>query len=130
MACGGDEEAMIVGIGVDVVAVARVAGLLERHGERFLRRCLHPDEGRRPADPEHLAGILAAKEATFKALGTGWGEGVGWRSVKVARDAAGAPRLVLRGAAAARAAALAVERTHLSISHTAGVAVAVVVLEG
>lgn len=120
---------MIVGIGVDVVAVARVEGLLERHGERFLRRCLHPGEARRPADGQHLAGILAAKEAAFKALGTGWGEGVGWRSVEVTRDAAGAPKLALHGAAAARAAALEVERAHLSISHAAGVAMAVVILE-
>ncbi len=121
---------MIVGIGVDVVAVARVEGLLERHGERFLRRCLRAGEARRSADCEHLAGILAAKEAAFKALGTGWGEGVGWRSVEVTRDAAGTPRLTLHGAAAVRASGLKVERAHLSISHAAGVAVAVVILEG
>lgn len=121
---------MIVGIGVDVVAVGRVEGLLERHGERFLRRCLLPGEARRPTDCQHLAGLLAAKEAAFKALGSGWGEGVGWHSVEVTRNAAGTPRLTLRGAAAARAAALQVQHTHLSISHAAGVAVAVVVLEG
>lgn len=120
---------MIAGLGVDVVAIARVAALLARHGERFTARCFLPGEVRRPAHAEHLAGVLAAKEAAFKALGTGWGEGVGWHSVEVTRSAAGAPSLRLHGVAAARAAALGGSRAHLSISHAAGVAVAVVVLD-
>ena len=59
----------------------------------------------RPADAEHLAGLLAAKEAAFKALGCGWGDGVGWRDAVVERTNEGAPQLALTGAAAARAAA-------------------------
>lgn len=120
---------MILGLGVDVVAVARVATLLARHGERFTRRCFLPGEVRRPDDPEHLAGLLAAKEAAFKALGTGWGEGVGWYGVEVIRRPSGSPTLRLHGTTAERAAALGVHRTHLSISHAGGVTVAVVVLE-
>ena len=120
---------MIVGIGVDLVPVERAAALVARHGERFLARCFNPGEVARPGDPSHVAGLLAAKEAAFKALGTGWGEGVGWRDVAVARDTAGAPSLTFAGAAAKRAADLGAGRYHLSISHDGGLAVAVVVLE-
>ncbi len=120
---------MIVGLGIDVVAVERVRRLVERHGRRFLDRCFCPGEVTRPADAEHLAGLLAAKEAAFKALGTGWDAGVGWRSVAVTRPGGRAPALELSGAAAARAHDLGVRRSHLSISHDAGLAVAVVVLE-
>ncbi len=121
---------MIAGLGVDVVAVARVAAMLARHGQRFTRRCFRPGEIRRAGDAEHVAGVLAAKEAAFKALGTGWSGGVGWHSVEVTRTATGEPALRLHGAAAAHAAARGGRRMHLSISHAAGVAVAVVVLEG
>ncbi len=120
---------MILGVGIDLVAVDRVERLLARHGERFTTRCFAPGEAMRPRDAEHLAGLLAAKEAAFKALGTGWDAGVGWRSV-VVRRAAGAPTLDLHGAAAERARELGARRSHLTITHAAGLAVAVVVLEG
>jgi holo-[acyl-carrier protein] synthase len=120
---------MIVGVGVDLVPIDRAAGLLARHGDRFLARCFGADEAARPGDPTHLAGLLAAKEAAFKALGTGWGQGVGWRNAVVTRDAAGAPSLLLSGAAAARAGAIGAARSHLTISHAGGLAVAVVILE-
>ncbi len=120
---------MIVGLGVDVVEVARVARMLDAHGGRFVARCFRAGEVSRPRDAEHLAGLLAAKEAAFKALGTGWGEGVGWLQVAVSRSAAGAPALDLQGAARQRAAALGAKRSLVSITHAAGVAVAVVVLE-
>lgn len=120
---------MIVGLGVDVVDVARVEALLVRHGERFLARCFADREVLRPGDAGHLAGLVAAKEATFKALGTGWDRGVGWRQVVVRRSEAGAPELELGDAARRRATALGVSRALVSISHDAGVAVAVVVLE-
>ncbi|HQT95969.1 MAG: holo-[acyl-carrier-protein] synthase [Acidobacteria bacterium 37-71-11] len=120
---------MIVGVGLDLVGVERVAAILARHGGRLLERCFAAGEAARPGDAEHVAGLLAAKEATFKALGTGWGNGVGWRDAVVERTASGAPRLLLVGGAAARAAALGVRTAHLSITHAAGVAVAVVILE-
>jgi len=120
---------MIVGVGVDLVEVGRAARLLARHGGRLLARCFAPGEVSRPADPEHLAGLLAAKEAAFKALGSGWGQGVGWRDPVVERAPGGAPRLALAGRAAERAGALGVRRAHLSITHAGGVAVAVVILE-
>jgi holo-[acyl-carrier protein] synthase len=120
---------MIVGLGVDLVPIGRAAELAERHGKRFFSRCFAEAEVVRPEDAAHVAGLLAAKEAAFKALGTGWGQGVAWRDVVVVRDAAGAPTLTLGGAAAARAAVLGAARSHLSISHAGGMAVAVVVLE-
>jgi holo-[acyl-carrier protein] synthase len=120
---------VIVGLGVDLVSVERVAGMLARHGARLLERCLAPGEAARPEDPQHLAGLLAAKEAAFKALGCGWGDGVGWRDPRIERTGPGAPRLVLSGAAALRAQALGARTAHLSITHDGGVAVAVVILE-
>ena len=120
---------MIAGVGLDLVGVERTSRLLARHGERLLGRCFAAGEVTRPADAEHVAGLLAAKEAAFKALGTGWAGGVGWRDAVVSRGAAGAPGLRFERAAATRAAALGVRRAHLSITHAAGVAVAVVILE-
>ncbi len=120
---------MIAGVGLDVVGVARTSRLLARHGGRLLERCFTAGEVVRPGDAEHVAGLLAAKEAAFKALGTGWGDGVGWRDVAVERTPSGGPRLRLTGGAAVRAATLGVRTTHVSITHAAGVAVAVVILE-
>jgi holo-[acyl-carrier protein] synthase len=119
---------VIAGVGVDLVPVERVERLLARYGARLLARCFAEGEVRR-LQAEHVAGLLAAKEATFKALGTGWGEGVGWRDVTVVHAGAGAPTLALSGGAAARARLRGVSRSHLSIAHDGGVAVAVVVLE-
>jgi len=120
---------VIVGVGVDLVAVERASRLVARHGDRFLARCFAPGELFRPGDAEHLAGLLAAKEAAFKALGTGWDAGIGWRTVAVRRGAAGAPVLELSSAAADRAATLGATRSHLTITHAAGLAIAVVILE-
>ncbi len=120
---------MIVGLGIDLVGVDRIRRLLDRHGERFLRRCFTDGEVRRTGDAEHVAGLIAAKEAAFKALGTGWSDGVGWRQVRVRRTAGGGPDLELSGAAAARAADLHATRLHLTVTHDHGLAVAVVVLE-
>jgi len=119
---------VIVGVGIDLVPVKRVAALLERHGTRLLARCFSAGEVTRN-DPEHVAGLLAAKEAAFKALGTGWGEGVGWTHVTVRRDECGRPVLDLNGAAAARARALGSDAAHLSLTHAGGHALAVVILE-
>jgi holo-[acyl-carrier protein] synthase len=125
----GVEETVIVGLGLDLVEVRRVAGMLSRHGRRFLDRCFASGEVARPGDAEHVAGLLAAKEAAFKALGSGWGGGVGWRDPVVERSDTGSPQLVLAGNAAVRATELGARTVHLSITHTAGVAVAVVILE-
>lgn len=119
---------MIVGLGLDLVAVARIAQVLERFGEAFFLRCFAPGELSRPKDAEHVAGVFAAKEAAFKALGTGWGQGVGFRQVVVQRNSWGKPNLRFLGPAHERFLALGAQHAHLSITHTREWAAAVVVL--
>ncbi len=124
---------MILGIGVDVVAIERIARLLSEPNGRFEELVFTSAEvvacaGR--ADREHaLAARLAAKEACFKALGTGWAEGVSFQQVEVASLEGGRPELRLTGRAAERARALGVQSIHVSLTHDTGVAAAVVVLE-
>lgn len=123
---------MIVGLGIDVASVERIERALRRFGERFWERVLSPDEradlgGRRADRAQALAGRFAAKEAATKALGGP--ADVGFHDLKVRRGPRGAPQLLLSGAARAHAERLGVGRSHVSISHDAGVAVAVVVLE-
>jgi len=119
---------------MDLVQVRRVEELLERKGERALARLFTPAEaarcrsGRSPR--ESFAARFAAKEAFFKALGTGWGRGGSWTEAEVVSAPSGAPSLRLHGAAAALARAAGVKRVHLSLSHTDELAAAYVVLEG
>ena len=122
---------MIVGIGLDVVDLARLAQVLERHGEAFVRRVCREGEARvasGPARAAHVGGLFAAKEAAMKALGTGWAAGVGFRQIEVVRAASGAPALRLHGEADLRARELGVVRSHVTISHDGKTAAAVVVL--
>ncbi|MFB3816581.1 MAG: holo-ACP synthase [Candidatus Methylomirabilales bacterium] len=125
---------MILGLGADVVAVARVDALLARYGDRFLARVFTPAErsdclGRaRPA--VHLAARLAAKEAAMKALGTGWGDGVSWQDLAVASTRRRVPALQLSGGARRQAERLGIRRTLVSLSHDGAYAFAVVVAEG
>lgn len=123
---------MILGVGLDVCEVKRVRRAMARSG--FTRRVFDDDEvrecDRRARRHLHYAARFAAKEAFFKALGTGWGRGVGWQEVAVRSDGRHAPTLRVRGTAARRARSLGVTQSHLSLSHSGEYAVAVVVLEG
>lgn len=125
---------MIVGIGVDLVDVQRVRRLLDRKGERALRR-LFTDGERAYADthPEparQLAARVAAKEAAFKALaGNALARSIGWRELEVVAQPNRSPILVLHGRARDRATELGVVRIHLSITHTDLTAAAFVVAE-
>lgn len=122
---------MIVAHGVDLVEVARVRDLLSRHGGRFLNRVFTPGEQAHGRDSrryaEHLAARFAAKEATMKALGTGWAGGLAWSDVEVVSERDGSPTLRLHHAAAAMAAARGIRAWHVSLSHTAEYAVASVI---
>jgi len=126
---------MVLGIGIDLVEVARMRQALARFGDRFLERCFTPGEradclSRRDPAPS-LAARWAAKEATAKALGTGLGGEVGWRDVEVVRTATGQPELRLTGAAAARLAARSGRvRFYLSLTHEKGMAAAAVIADG
>ena len=125
---------MIVGIGMDLVQVSRVQEVLERRGERALARFFTPGEVARcrgaRSPRESFAARFAAKEAFFKALGTGWGTGGAWTEVEVVSAPSGAPSLRLHGTAARLAAERGVARVHLSLTHTDELAGAYVVLEG
>jgi len=124
---------MIVGVGVDLVETPRIGAALERHGERFSRRVYTAGEraycDRFKNRAERYAARFAAKEAAFKALGTGWREGVRWRDVEVTHQRSGKPVLLLRGRAGKIARQLGVTRTAVSLSHANGYVVAQVIFE-
>ena len=124
---------MIVGIGTDIVAIERIAGVLERHGERFVNRVLTPEERARfhrtKAKASHLAKRWAAKEAFSKAIGTGIHYPFTWQSITVGRDPKGKPLVISNGEMKRHLDSLGVVRAHLSLTDDAGVAVAFVVLE-
>ncbi|WP_131103689.1 holo-ACP synthase [Ornithinimicrobium sufpigmenti] len=116
---------MIVGVGIDVVDIARFSARLEanpRLGERLFTA---QELGLRP---QSLAARFAAKEALAKALGAP--VGLRWTDATVVRDPGGRPRLQVEGTVAARAEELGVARFHVSLSHDAGIASAVVIAEG
>lgn len=116
---------MIIGVGIDVVDITRFAAVLERT-PRLLDRLFTPDE--RHLAPASLAARFAAKEAVAKALGAP--VGLRWTDCTVHRGDDGHPHLDISGTVAARAAQLGVEHLHVSLSHDAGIASAVVVAEG
>jgi holo-[acyl-carrier protein] synthase len=112
-------------LGIDIVKVARIAGTIERFGDRFSRRVLTPREQRYVRGrPETFAGRWAAKEAVSKVLGLGV-RGIGWRDIEVERLPTGQPAVRLHGRAAARADQLGMTRIALSISHESDYAVAI-----
>ncbi|HET7474976.1 MAG TPA: holo-ACP synthase [Dermatophilaceae bacterium] len=116
---------MIIGVGIDVVDVARFGQTLERT-PRLRDRLFTAEEAALPL--ASLAARFAAKEALAKALGGP--AGLHWVDATVVRSADGKPSLQVRGSVEARANALAVGTLHLSMSHDAGIASAVVVAEG
>jgi len=124
----------IIGHGIDAVEVARIASMIDRHGERFLSRCFteaersYAESSRRRV--EHYAARFAAKEAILKAIGTGWSRGVAWTDAEVTREPSGRPGVRLHGAAARVAGELGVTRWSLSLTHTETLAFASVIAEG
>ncbi|UCF81618.1 MAG: holo-ACP synthase [Acidobacteriota bacterium] len=123
---------VLKGLGVDVVDMERFEALLRRRGTAFLKRVFTEREIRycraRRHSAQHFAARWAAKEAFFKALGTGRGKGVAFRDVEILRNTSGAPALRLGGKARALAERARVLQTLVSLSHTDRVAAAGVVL--
>ena len=116
---------MILGVGVDVVDIARFEEILRRR-PRLRERLFTPTE--RDLAIASLAARFAAKESVAKALGAP--AGLAWHDCEVVSAASGRPSLVLRGTVAAAAAQLGIETWHVSLSHDAGIASALVVAEG
>jgi len=124
---------MIIGSGIDLVEIGRIQQSMDRHGRRFLDRIYTGAEQayclRKRNSAESLAARFAAKEAGAKALGTGIRYGVSWLEIEVVSEPSGRPTLRFHGRAAQIAARLGVARASLSITHTASLAMASVVIE-
>ena len=125
---------MILGSGIDLAEVSRVRQAIERFGGRFLDRIFTPAEiayvERKANRFERYAARFAAKEAAMKAIGTGWKGGVRWRDFEVVNLPSGKPTLLLHGRAAEIGAGLGIRSIELSMTHTADLAQAFVILEG
>jgi holo-[acyl-carrier protein] synthase len=124
---------MIVAIGIDIIEVARVREVLART-PRFRERVFTAAERaycdtRGVVAAQHYAARFAAKEATLKALQTGWRGGISWHDVEIASYESGAPYLVLSGLVSELLAQSGASKAHLSLSHTTEHAIAQVILE-
>ncbi|HWB32766.1 MAG TPA: holo-ACP synthase [Acidobacteriaceae bacterium] len=124
---------MVVGLGTDLMEIARIQDSIARFGDRFLSRVFTPGEiafcVRKKNAAESFAARFAAKEAAAKALGTGISRGISWQEIEVTRLPGHRPEILFHGRAADRAAALGVQHAALSLTHSRDVAMAVVVLE-
>ncbi len=117
----------VLGIGTDIVSVARIAQMLDHHGDRFLARCFRSGETV-SSGPASVAGRWAAKEAFLKALGTDV-RGIPYRSIEVVKSAHGPVKLGLHGRARDALAAAGGKKVHLTISHEREFASATVIIE-
>jgi holo-[acyl-carrier protein] synthase len=124
---------MIIGSGIDIVEIRRIQHSMDRYGQRFLDRVYTENEQayckRKRNSAESFAARFAAKEAGAKALGTGISYGVNWLEIEVVREPSGRPTLRFHGRAAEIAGHMGFARAALSITHTADIAAASVVLE-
>jgi len=124
---------MIVGIGTDIVSVARMKKSLDRNGDKFSQRVLHSSELLQlqtvTKRDQFLAKRFAVKEAASKALGTGFSEGVSWQDIYIEHDDLGKPILHFSGRALIRAESLGVKHQHVTLSDEREYAVAFVILE-
>ena len=124
---------MIVGIGIDISEPHRLEEAVERYGRRFLERIFTPREivycDRKRNKWERYAARFAAKEAAFKALGTGWRRGVRWQEAEVVNQPSGKPTLELTGKAREFAQRLGVKAISLSLTHSTQFALAQVIFE-
>lgn len=124
---------MVLGIGTDLAEVGRIRNSIERYGDRFLNRVFTPAEraysSSKANAAERFAARFAAKEAGMKAIGTGWSRGVTWKDFEVVNERSGRPTLRLTGAAERIAEEFGVKRISISLTHTAEMAFAVIILE-
>src|SRR5215472_16018598 len=125
---------MILGVGIDIIEVARIAASYEKFGERFLSSILHPAEisycltHKDPAP--FLAARFAAKEAISKAFGTGIGAQIGWKDMEVGRKPSGEPFVILHEGGQKLLKERGARAVLISLSHTQNYAAAVAILDG
>jgi holo-[acyl-carrier protein] synthase len=119
---------MIYGVGVDLMNIQRMQQVVERWGDKFLKRVFTADETQYCLQfsfpPRHLAGIFAAKEAVLKALGTGLSQGISWQEVQIKAAKGRSPKVELSGIAAQLTQNRGVGNILISLSHDTGYAVA------
>ena len=125
---------MILGLGTDMIEIARIEESIRQFGQRFLDRVYTPEEiaycqRKKKHAAESFAARFAAKEAAAKALGTGISRGITWKELEVRRQASGRPTLHLSGRALERASELGIRRLSLSLTHGRETALAIVVAE-
>lgn len=125
---------MIYGIGIDLIEIDRITQAITRTGQRFIERVFTELEQqychRQGRSYACYAVRFAAKEAFLKALGTGLRQYMRWRDIEVQRNALGKPSLQVYGYLQERCASQGIRHIHLSLSHSASMAIAQVVLEG
>ncbi len=123
---------MILGTGIDTIEVARVAAKLGKDNG-FKELVFAPEEisycERQAHAAQHFAARFAAKEAFFKALGTGWKNGTAFNEVVVTHNGEGQPQIHLAGETAVTLGAYRIGRIHVSLSHQPSMATAIVILE-
>jgi holo-[acyl-carrier protein] synthase len=124
---------MILGIGIDIIEVARIAASLEKFGERFGQRILLSGEKEYCLEHAHpapfVAARFAAKEAISKAFGTGIGAQLGWQDMEIAHKKSGEPFVILHGKGKELFKSRGAKNLLVSISHTDNYAAVVAVLE-
>lgn len=122
---------MIQGVGTDIIEIKRVEKAIQRHGKRFLDRLFSSKEqaycDKHKLSSRHYAGRFAAKEAIAKALGTGFGESLGWLDFEILNETSGKPQVLFSDLLKER---LNGAKLHLSISHSQDYATATAILEG
>jgi holo-[acyl-carrier protein] synthase len=124
---------MILGTGIDIIEVARIAASFDKFGGRFVNRILHPDEiayclSHKIPGP-FLAVRFAAKEAISKAFGTGIGAQLGWLDIEICKKESGEPYVLLHGKGKTLFRSRRAKRLLVSLSHTANYAAATAILE-
>ena len=118
----------IVAHGIDLVDCPRIEQMIERHGERFIKRVFTAAEQayaqKNKNEVEKLAGRFAAKEAVLKLVGTGWRGKIAWTDIEIINNAAGQPEVTLSGEVRKIADKLGIKHISVSITHTANFAIA------
>lgn len=125
---------MIVGIGIDIIEVARIEKQVEAESNSFIKKIFTNNEieyceTKIKNKAQNYAARFAAKEAFFKALGTGWRDGLSWKDIEIENDELGKPAIFVNGKSKKLIEEKSISKIHVSLSHIKAIAVAVVILE-